>query len=113
MLKHSEAPWTVSGQSEGGRYIKVSDATGRTVARVPFTPEKEAGAGHANDYLNAQLISTAPDLLKALERMNKMHNMMMEKINHGASFYDADTLREMNKAPIEARAEISKARGES
>lgn len=39
----------------------------------------------------------------ALERMDRMHAMMMEKVNHGASWYDAECLREMNEAPLEAR----------
>ena len=41
-------------------------------------------------------------LFDALERMDKMHEMMMEKVNHGASFYDAECLHEMNGAPIQA-----------
>lgn len=41
-------------------------------------------------------------LRSALVRMMAMHEMMMKKINHGASFYDADCLREMNEAPIQA-----------
>ena len=45
-------------------------------------------------------------LLEALERMNKMHGMMMKKVNHGASFYDAECLHEMNAAPIQAAKAI-------
>lgn len=41
-------------------------------------------------------------LRSALQRMDDMHEKMMAKVNHGASFYDADCLREMNKAPIQA-----------
>jgi len=43
------------------------------------------------------------NLEKALERMLSMWEMMMEKINHKASFYDADCIREMNEAPTQAR----------
>ncbi|MHB8890263.1 MAG: hypothetical protein ACYC46_15740 [Acidobacteriaceae bacterium] len=50
-------------------------------------------------------------LLAALERMDKMHDMMMQKINHGASFYDAECLHEMNSAPIQAHNAICAARG--
>lgn len=41
-------------------------------------------------------------LRAALERMLKMHNAMMQKVNHGASFYDAELIREMAEAPIHA-----------
>ena len=41
-------------------------------------------------------------LREALLRMINMHNLMMKKVNHGASFYDAECLKEMNEAPIEA-----------
>lgn len=33
-----------------------------------------------------------------------MHCAMMKKINHGASFYDADCIRQMNEAPLAALA---------
>lgn len=39
----------------------------------------------------------------ALVRMLKLYDLMMEKVNHKASFYDADCVREMNEAPGQAR----------
>ncbi|EHN5171725.1 hypothetical protein KI912_001517 [Salmonella enterica] len=39
----------------------------------------------------------------ALARMLTLHEMVMNKTNIGASFYDADCVREMNEAPIQAR----------
>jgi hypothetical protein len=39
----------------------------------------------------------------ALRRMLKMHDMMMQKIDHANAFYDAETIREMNEAPMQAR----------
>ncbi|EDW0701128.1 hypothetical protein KV01_005664 [Salmonella enterica subsp. enterica] len=39
----------------------------------------------------------------ALARMLTMHEIVMNKTNIGASFYDADCIREMNEAPIQAR----------
>ncbi|EBK1200607.1 hypothetical protein D3P60_13385 [Salmonella enterica] len=39
----------------------------------------------------------------ALARMLTMHEMVMNKTNIKASFYDADCIREMNEAPIQAR----------
>ncbi len=41
-------------------------------------------------------------LFDALERMDKMHEMMMSKVNHRASYYDAECLSEMNGAPVQA-----------
>jgi hypothetical protein len=41
-------------------------------------------------------------LFDALDRMSKMHHLLMTKINHGASFYDAECIREMNEAPVQA-----------
>ena len=41
-------------------------------------------------------------LRAALTRMDRMHGLMMAKVNHGASFYDAECLQEMNEAPIQA-----------
>ena len=40
--------------------------------------------------------------LDALENMLKLHDTMMNKVNHAASFYDADCLRQMNDTPLEA-----------
>ncbi|EOF5089856.1 hypothetical protein ACK1G0_002376 [Salmonella enterica] len=39
----------------------------------------------------------------ALARMLTMHEMVMNKTNIKASFYDADCIREMNEAPMQAR----------
>lgn len=49
-------------------------------------------------------------LLDALERMDRMHDMMMRQANHRASAYDADTLREMNEAPLQAKRAMEAAR---
>lgn len=42
-------------------------------------------------------------LLDALKRMEYMHKLMMNKVNHASSFYDAETIKEMNEAPNQAR----------
>lgn len=65
--------------------------------------------GHAN-YCKAITQQNA-ELLVALERMTKMHDLMMKKVNHGASFYDNECLREMNEAPIQAAKAIADAKG--
>lgn len=49
------------------------------------------------------------ELVEALKRMKRMWEMMMEKVDHGASFYDADTIREMNEAPLDANKALAKA----
>lgn len=51
------------------------------------------------------------DILRtSLHRMILMHEMMMAKVNHGASAYDADCIREMNEAPIQAKRAIEASR---
>ncbi len=46
-------------------------------------------------------------LYDALKRMDAMHKMMMAKVNHGASAYDAVTIQEMNEAPIQAAQAVA------
>jgi hypothetical protein len=53
------------------------------------------------------LLRAAPDLRDALKRMLDMHSLMMKKVNHSASYYDADTIREMNEAPSLARKALA------
>ena len=48
------------------------------------------------------------DLYKALVRMLGLHDLMAKAINNGAPHYDANTIREMNEAPIQAQQSISK-----
>ncbi|EHT5775467.1 hypothetical protein NXC29_002712 [Salmonella enterica] len=49
-------------------------------------------------------------LCLALERMLKMHELVMNKTNAGASFYDAECIRDMNLALIQARQALTFAR---
>lgn len=48
-------------------------------------------------------------LIKSLDRMVKMHALMMNKTNHAASFYDAECIKEMNEAPTEAQQLLDEA----
>lgn len=48
------------------------------------------------------------NLIVALNNMLEMHDMMMSKVNHSASFYDAATIAAMNEQPAKAR-EVLKA----
>lgn len=42
-------------------------------------------------------------LKDSLSRMVSMHELMMDKVNHAASFYDGNCLAEMNEAPLQAK----------
>lgn len=53
-------------------------------------------------------VNNYPDLVAALQRMIAMHETMMKKTNVGASFYDADCIREMNEAPLQANRLLQK-----
>jgi hypothetical protein len=67
--KHSPAPWTVTSESRGGRYITVKAADGRTVARVPFSSEAEGEAGTATDAGDADVIAAAPKLVALMRTL--------------------------------------------
>ena len=67
-MTHTPGPWTVTGQSEGGRYITVKAANRRTVARVPFSVvTDETPLEEITDAADANLIAAAPDMLAELE----------------------------------------------
>lgn len=71
-----------------------------------MTPEERAEHDASIAALKAMLPqpeSPVAVLCAALERMLKMHELVMDKTNTGASFYDAECIREMNMAPIQAR----------
>ena len=73
----SPPPWEVSGQSEAARYIRVTDANGRTVARIPWSSDADGTAGTANDNDNAVLIAQAPAMFYEL---HKIHRELMDEI---------------------------------
>lgn len=78
-----------------------------------MTPEERT---KYNDNIEAirQLLpqpeSPVTVLCLALERMLKMHELVMNKTNAGAGFYDAECIREMNLAPIQAWQALTFAR---
>ncbi|MBN5215762.1 hypothetical protein [Serratia ureilytica] len=126
------APWQVLELYSDG--VTVVDANGFEHLEIPnvaIVPEWEKrGLEHWSDKggsrdvsleeqrANGQLAAAAPRLLanvsvlrdsletagNALRRMLKMHELMMAKANHAASFYDAECLQEMAEAPFEAAA---------
>lgn len=65
-----------------------------------ITPKE---CGNLSQETVMDFINTCNRLQIALARMLTMHEMVMSKTNVGASFYDADCIREMNEAPIQAR----------
>lgn len=69
------------------------------------------GPMHQPDEIVHLLTESEGDLIKSLKRVLAMHDAMFKKTNVGASFYDANTLREMNEAPIEARCLLAKIEG--
>lgn len=104
---HTAGPWTKASQSEGGRYITIKAANGRTVARVPFNTEREAERGEITDDSDADLIASSPDLLTALETIAAAPSRL--------AFPDAvdQWKAAMLDAAKIARAAIAKAKGET
>ena len=49
-------------------------------------------------------------LADALRRMLRMHALFMRDADHGNSFYQNETLREMNSAPLDARKALDRTR---
>ena len=114
MTKHTPGPLQV--YENDGAYVKepalarfaIEQVNGISTALVlTDTPGLDRGEAKANAYLYA----AAPDLLEAARAMLAMYEKFMAKANHGASAYDADTIRALNDAPISARAAIAKAEG--
>ena len=59
------------------------------------------------ETLNAKIAAQAArieQLTASLTRMLEIHDLMMEKVNFGASFFDTECLMEMNAAPVQARS---------
>lgn len=100
-LKHTQGPWH---HWNGEIHAKYPNQNGPFVAQLICLGDRETAA-------NGLLIAAAPDLLAALKRMDAMYTKILEKTDVGASFYDAETIREMNEAPIQAAYAIAKAEG--
>ena len=133
------APWQVLELYSDG--VTVVDGNGfehLEISNVAIVPDWERlGLEHWSDKggsrdvsleeqrANGRLGAAAPQLLayvnvlnrnletagNALRRMLKMHELMMAKANHAASFYDAECLQEMAEAPLEAAAVLERVCG--
>lgn len=86
MPRHSPAPFRIAGQSEAGRYITVKAANGRTVARVPFSPQAEGEKGLAADHFDAHLFAAAPDMLTALRAVSRW--LTPDRFNRNGLVFD-------------------------
>jgi hypothetical protein len=77
----------------------------------------EQEVAEANDWLKTSDQTTSTNksrqdlLVAALKRMLEMHELVGEKINFGASFFDAETLNEMIEAPLQSRIAIANIEG--
>jgi hypothetical protein len=111
-FKHTPGPWWLGNDSfVDGCIVTAKDRAG--MVEICSVNSAYLDASASNDFereqiANARLIAASPDLLAALKRMLSMHELMMKKVNHGASFYDGETLFEMNEAPVEAKNIITK-----
>lgn len=97
MSKHTPGPWFISGRMTKFIEARIPGGMIQEVAGVGPT-DFDNGYGEQQEA-NARLISAAPDLLAAAERV-------LEKLDHptlGVTIYDADALRDA----------IAKARGEA
>ena len=111
-MKHTQGPWHIGRVADHStdrfkrncEWARIRSEQGGLIAKIESVNPK--GKRQSCDFdieaANVKLIAAAPDLLEALNRMIAMHDMMMKKVNHGASFYDAETIMEMNEAPIQA-----------
>lgn len=80
MAKFTPGPWAVTGQSETGKYIIVKAVKWRTVARVPWSTEKEADSGRATDHSDSLLIAAAPSMYEALQQMLRATDTLWQGI---------------------------------
>lgn len=101
--RHTQGPYRA-------QTFAVYSPDGELLAQTGILGNRLSGA---QNEANARLFAAAPELLEALRRMDRMHELMMSMTNHGSSWYDANTLREMNEAPIQAARALAKATGES
>lgn len=71
---------------------------------VTVTRHGEAWRDETGDGYVLSLVQQIESLEDALRDMLAMHTKVMDKTNHGASFYDADCLAAMNTVPQQAQA---------
>ena len=101
MSKHTAGPWVIipGGDEWSQGRIATIEPKPETMIETNYWTVAEVNNRRDEREANAQLISAAPDLLAAAERV-------LEKLDHptlGVTIYDADALRDA----------IAKARGEA
>jgi hypothetical protein len=130
---HTPTPWaddgfgrigaTDSDQFNGGFFTAICEGPDKAANARRIMACVNACAGVSTENLEDNepvkelarryndTIKQRDEVMAALERMVAMHDSMMKKVNHGASFYDVDCLREMNEAPIQAQVAIANVKG--
>lgn len=81
------------------KYLTTNAAGLVKVARHGEAWRDETGDGYV-----LSLVQQIESLEDVLRDMLAMHTKVMDKTNHGASFYDADCLAAMNTVPQQAQA---------
>jgi hypothetical protein len=107
--KHTPAPWIVRFRADGSSYISMGDPSKgpHKAADLFLTAD-----GGESDLADARLIATAPELLKALERIAWPHDCGCVPCTGACRSQSAleITVEEMQAL---ARAVIAKATGEA
>lgn len=99
---YTPGPWAVRGRA-GYTGHGVNDSTGRSVCSVPSNGNRP----HDERNANVALLAAAPDLLAALQRLNKAYEESTEMPCFGV------TNAELAQAWGAARAAIQKTTGAS
>lgn len=97
---HSQAVYTCC--TSDGKYQTVNDNGRVRVARYNEPWRDLTGDGYV-----LSLVQQIEAMEDALRDMLAMHTTVMDKTNHGASFYDADCLAAMNTVPRQAQAVLN------
>jgi hypothetical protein len=105
MFNPAPGPYSVTGQSEGGKYIKVGDVNGRTIARVPFSPSEN----NATDNDTAHVLAASHQMLVALHRLADA--AFARDVTMGDPITLLNVKAELAAATVAARAAIAKAEG--
>lgn len=104
MFNPAPGPYSVTGQSDGGRYIKIGDVNGRTIGRVPFSPSED----NATDASTADLFAASHELFTALDRLATA--AFSRDVTMGDPITLLNVKAELAAATVQARAALVKAR---
>lgn len=117
--KHTPTPWKVSivrGEKADTARFYIEDKNLKTICDLYFkNTGNEALVSFDNDRANANLIATAPEMLKSLERIMNADKLFadLSKLKKRPKLKLMDALCEQTNARDEAMLIIKKARGQS